>query len=173
MPQENSISSSSNTTALPLLSNEQILFLTRPSFIITFFLILLLWLVGAALLFVILNTNVLNLITVVSPAILISIYVAVFIIIGILIFLGWLNTIYLLTTRRVEVRFGIISHGAVSIELGNIQSVNLSVGIFGFILNFGTIRIEPAGLVTPIIFSNIPHAKIRSEQIQTAQNGSA
>lgn len=163
------ITATSNATPLPLVTNEQVLFLTRPSFIITFFFILALWLSGAALLYVIVSTHVLNSITFINHNVLIIIYIAAFLFVALIIYLSWLNTEYILTNRRVELRFGIISSGTVSIALENIQSVSVSVGVIGFILNFGTIRIEPAGLITPINFRGIPHPKLYAEQIESAK----
>lgn len=170
MPNSNDIINSSNAaTPLPLLSDEQVIFLTRPSFIITLFFIVVLLSVGGALLYLIINSQVLNSITFVSPMILIGIYVAVFLFVALIIFLSWLNTEYLLTNKRVEMRFGIVSSGTFSIALNNIQSVSVNIGVIGFILNFGTITIEPAGIVRRIVFGSIPHPKIRAEQIESAR----
>ncbi len=168
MPDEEIINSSRSATPLPLMASEQVLFLVRPSFIITFFLILSLLLTGAAFLWILIFFNILNIIKIISPTIIITIYIAVFLFVALVIFLAWLNTEYVLTTKRVEIRSGIIGTGTISIALDKIQNVSVNIGIIGWVLNYGNVRIEPAGLTNSINFNNITSPKLRREQIEAA-----
>jgi uncharacterized membrane protein YdbT with pleckstrin-like domain len=171
MPDNQKVNVSRAATPLPLLPGEQLIFLTRPNFVVMAGFVLSVLLVGAAFLYLLISTKAISVLSnFISPVVSISIYVAVFFIIGIIIFLSWLNTEYVLTNRRVEMRFGIIGSGTVSIALDKIQNIAVSIGVIGFILNFGTVKIEPAGLTQSISFSNIQSANLRAQQISEAMS---
>ena len=168
MPHSSVISVSSSASPMPLLAGETIIFRTRPAFIIPLSFILLLWAVGGLFLWLLVRFGTLELIPFVSALTAEIIYLAVFFLVGLIIFLSWLNTEYILTSKRVEWRFGIIGKGTVSIALEKIQNIVLTVSIIGRIFNFGNLKIEPAGIISSIKFGGIGDPQTRKEQIEDA-----
>lgn len=170
MPDSNPVVGvSSAASPLPALASEKEIFKVRPNFIIPFSLVLLLWAVGAAFLWLFIKFGIINLIPIISPLTLEIIYIAVFFLVGLIIFLSWLRTAYILTNKRVELHFGIIGQGIISIALGQIENIVLKISFFGLIFNFGNIKIEPAGLTASINFSGISSPKTRKKQIEEAR----
>ena len=170
MPDTSSVVSvSSAASSLPLLKSEKIIFQTRPHFIIPFSLIFILWTVGGLFLWLMLKFGIINLIPRIPVRTIEIIYLGVFLFVGLVIFLSWLRTEYILTNKRVEWRFGIIGQGIISITLAQIQNIVLKISIMGMIFNFGNIKIEPAGITASINFSGISNPKSRKKQIEEAQ----
>lgn len=169
MPNSSTVASvSSAATSLPLLSNEQIIFRARPHFIIPFSFILAIWAVGTLFLWLLIKFEIINFIPQISPLIIEIIYISAFVFVGLIIFLSWLKTEYILTSKRVEWRFGIIGQSVLSIALGHIENILLSISIIGRIFNFGNIKIEPAGLTSSIKFNGIADPQKHKEQIEEA-----
>ncbi len=156
-------------TPLPLLTGEEIIFSVRPSFLVTFFIIIFIWLVGAAFFYLLYNFGVFKQIShFLSPTITIAIFAGAFLFVGLAIFLGWLNTIYTLTNKRVEIEFGVIGEGTLSIALPNVQDVISKRGLFGMLFGYGDVTIQSAGLTKEIVFKNIANPIGRKEQIENA-----
>lgn len=163
------ISVSSAASPLPPLKSEETIFKTRPHFIIPFSLILILWTVGGLFLWMMQKFGIINLVPRIPIRTIGIIYVGVFLFVGLMIFLSWFRTKYILTTKRVEWHFGIISQGIISITLAQVQNIVLKISIMGIIFNFGNIKIEPAGITESINFSGIPKPKKRKKQIEEAR----
>ena len=169
MPNSSTVASvSSSATSLPLLANEQIIFRARPHFIIPFSFIFIIWAVGGLFLWLLIKFGTINFIPQISPQIIETIYISAFVFVGLIIFLSWIRTQYILTNKRVEWRFGIIGQGVLSIALDRIENIFLTISIIGRIFNFGNLKIEPAGLTASIKFDEIPHPQKRKGQIEEA-----
>ncbi len=153
---------------MPLISGEEIIFRNRPNFIISLFLMVLLILVSGALIFLIMNFGVLDVLPFISPITFILIFVGVVLFVDLAIFLTWLNTEYILTSKRVEWRFGIFGEKTISIVLTNIESISSKQSLVGRIFNYGDVIIEPAGISTTINFNGISSPKDKKEQIEEA-----
>lgn len=162
------VSVSDSASPMPLLQNEQIIFRIRPNIIIPLSFILLIWSVGGLLLYFFVKLKIFNLIPQISINVIDIIFISVFVSVGLIIFLYWLRTDYILTNKRVEWRFGIIGQGVISITLVKIQNIVLNISLIGRIFNFGDIKIEPAGLTASIKFGGIVNPKSRKEQIEEA-----
>lgn len=162
------VSVSSSASPMPLISGEEIIFRNRPNFIISLFLMVLLILVGGALIFILMNYGALDKLPFISPMTFILIFAGAILFVDLAIFLTWLNTEYILTSKRVEWRFGIIGEKTISIVLTNIESISLKQSIVGRIFNYGDITIEPAGISTTINFNGISNPKDKKDQIEEA-----
>lgn len=167
-PMPTVVSVSSAAMPMPLLPSEQIIFRVRPHLILPFSLIILIWLVGGLLLWFLIKQNALVVLPFISPITFILIFIFALAFAGLAIFLSWFNTEYILTTKRVEWRFGIFGEKTISILLLNIENLVLLRSIIGRIFNYGDIKIEPAGLTTRINFGGIPNPVVKKEQIEAA-----
>ncbi len=99
--------------------------------------------------------------------ILIYIGVAIFgILIGLTIYLVWYYSIYRLTTKRVENRFGVIGSREEEITLDDVQAVDVENNFWGAIFNFGTVIIKAAGASREVDFVNIHDAKKIANKIE-------
>ena len=85
--------------------------------------------------------------------------------VSLLVFLNWLNTIYTLTTLRVQWEFGILGEQVRNIATGDIEAVQVDQGLIGRIFNFGDIVIRSAAQPIPIRFVQITSPGRRAEQI--------
>jgi len=119
-------------------------------------------------LWLLIKFGTINFIPQVSPELIEIIYISAFVFVGLMIFLSWIRTEYILTSKRVEWRFGIIGQSVLSIALDHIENILLSISIIGRIFNFGNIKIEPAGLTSSIKFSEVSDPQRRKEQIEEA-----
>lgn len=163
------VSVSSAAMPMPLLASEQVIFRSRPHFIIPLSLIILVWAVGGSLLWFLVTQNVLVNLPLITPTTFAIIFIIALAFVGLAIFLSWLNTEYILTSKRVEWRFGIFGEKTISILLVNIENIVLTQSIIGRIFGYGDIKIEPAGLTARIVFGGIPSAKTKKEQIEGAR----
>ena len=156
------VSVSNSASPMPLLSDEQVIFRSRPHFIIPFSLIILILGAGAILFFLLSKVNIF----IIPQNWILLIESLVFLLVAFIVFLYWILTEYILTTQRVEWRFGIIGKGVISIGLEKIQNIALSISILGRIFNFGSIKIEPAGISADINFNGIPNPTNKKEEIE-------
>lgn len=168
MPNPTNITVTSRATAVPLLSTETVVFKSRKS----------LWLMIVPLFFIIavvvllvfaLQIQLVGFNSQLKMYLYIGIAVVTFFITTIIV-LDWLSTIYTLTNRRVQWRFGIIGEQTKTIALNQITNTKLTIGIFGRIFNYGNITIEAANINSTIIFKGISSAKIKKDQIDTTLN---
>lgn len=160
------VSVSSAAMPMPLLADEQIIFRSRPHFILPLSLIILVWAVGGLFLGFLIMQNILAALTFISPLTFSIIFILALAFVGFAIFLSWLNTEYILTSERVEQRFGIFGEKTISILLFNIENIVLAQSIIGRIFNYGDIQIEPAGLTARIVFGGIPSPLEKKDQIE-------
>lgn len=82
------------------------------------------------------------------------------------IFLNWYFTLYRLTDRRVENRFGIIGTREEEISLDDIQAVDVETNFWGAIFNFGTVIIKAAGEKREVDFTNVANARKIASKIE-------
>lgn len=82
------------------------------------------------------------------------------------IFFNWYFSIYRLTNRRVENRFGIIGTREEEISLDDIEAVDADVNFWGAIFNFGTVIIKAAGERREVDFTNVANAKKIANKIE-------
>ena len=62
-----------------------------------------------------------------------------------IVYLRWSTTELAITDRKVIAKYGIISRSTIEILLPKIESVHIDQGVFGRILNYGTVVISGAG----------------------------
>lgn len=81
--------------------------------------------------------------------------------------LEYLTTIYTLTTRRVQLDFGILRRSSFAIPLAQIETLDTKRSVFGRLLGYGDVIIRPAAISLPfIIFRSITQTQLRREQIE-------
>lgn len=85
---------------------------------------------------------------------------------GLILILNYLMTRFLLTTRRAQVRSGILSFGELNIPLSQVDNVDTKVSLLGLIFNYGTIRLASGNSIVVVSFSGIPDAKRRGDIIE-------
>jgi uncharacterized membrane protein YdbT with pleckstrin-like domain len=86
--------------------------------------------------------------------------------IELIIFLWWRSTVFRLTTKRVENRYGIIASREEQITLDDIQAVDVENNFWGAIFNYGTVMVKAAGAEREVDFTNIQNAKVIANQIE-------
>jgi len=86
--------------------------------------------------------------------------------VALVVFLNWYFTIFRLTSKRVENRYGIFGSREEEVALMDIQSVDYENTIFGRIFNFGTVIIKAAGQHREVDFTNITGAKKVADEIE-------
>lgn len=164
MPDPTNITVTSRATAVPLLSTETVIFKARksvwPMFISLFTVIV----ISVALIVVIAIqlkqfgfSRYLEIgIAVVSGFI------------GLIVVLDWLTTIYTLTNRRVQWRFGIIGEQTKTITLNQVTDSRVLIGIAGRVFNYGDVIVEAAHINSTIVFKTIPSPQTKKELIDSA-----
>lgn len=80
--------------------------------------------------------------------------------------LEWLGTVYLVTSQRIEYRYGIFGFEEDEIALSDVQSVNHGQTFLGILFGYGDIRITSAAKNKNIVFKGIGRPRQRSEQIE-------
>ncbi len=155
-----------NATAAPLLSTETVIFRVRRSILFLLVPIIVVTIIGAILFFVV--GTITGLTVTFIPGLRLALIVVV-LFIDILIFLDWFTTIYLLTDRRVQFRFGIIGEQTKTIALNQISDARTQIGIFGRLFNYGTVVIEAANLNSQMLFTGISSPEVRLQQINDAR----
>ena len=66
---------------------------------------------------------------------------------GAIIFAGWYSTIYRVTNRRIEYRFGIFGFKESEMAIEDIQSVEVKQTFIGILLGYGDIAVRTAAKV--------------------------
>lgn len=164
--QSNIISVSKVAEPIPFLSEEKILFSSRPHGAIVSFFISTIIISGALIYYFLFTLCLKTFITGAQYREALSIFILAVFLVCFIIFLYWRTTHFILTNVRVELRFGIIAQGTISISLKNIENISSNISLLGTIFNFGTIKIEPAGISKSVIFSNIPSPNAKKELIE-------
>jgi uncharacterized membrane protein YdbT with pleckstrin-like domain len=152
---------------LALLSQERIIFQTKPHVLILLYEISLILVVMVVSALVLPGFEVGGI-----PFDLFLFFILLFA--GAMLFLDWWLTRFYLTNIRVIKTRGIIGKNSVSIPLEKIQDISYRFGILGRIFGFGDLMIESAGNLGNISFRYIPspwtvRAKIQ-ECIQKQKN---
>jgi uncharacterized membrane protein YdbT with pleckstrin-like domain len=73
--------------------------------------------------------------------------------------LRWRTTTYLLTTRRMRTRFGIVTRRGRDIPLIRINDVSFEKGLLDRLLGAGRLIVESAGEHGQIVLRDIPHVE--------------
>ncbi|MDH4359032.1 MAG: PH domain-containing protein [Candidatus Berkelbacteria bacterium] len=141
------------------LPGEEVIFEIRPAFIILLAYLLPLILAVAGLLTIFSLSLGLN-IWLFIVVILAGIFVAL------VVFLNWYFTIFRLTNKRVENRYGIFGSREEEVALMDVQSIDYQNTILGKIFNFGTVIIKAAGQHREVDFTNITSAKRVADEIE-------
>ena len=82
-------------------------------------------------------------------------------------FLGWKNTVYVLTTQRVIAQAGVISAAQSSVQLDKIQDAKfVQIGILGRIMGVGTVEVQTGGSSSTIDMYAIPQPRKMCDHIQ-------
>jgi len=151
---------------LKYIPGEKVIFEIRPSpvILIAKLLSLLVAIAGIVVIFVFVKIKYLWVYPVIG---LVGIFV------GVIIFLSWYYSIFCLTTKRVENRYGIIGSREEEITLDDVQAVDAESSFWGAIFNFGTVIIKAAGSNREVDFTDIHDAKKVARQIEdlTTKNG--
>lgn len=85
--------------------------------------------------------------------------------------LEWLGTVYLVTSKRVEYRYGIFGIEEEEISLSDVQSVTFNQTLWGILFGFGNIKITSAAKNKFIIFKGISRPRSRANQIEDLSIG--
>lgn len=138
---------------------ERIIFNVRPSFVILLAEIVPLFIVMIGVIFLFSYAG-LNNVWVIAGTMIAGIIAAL----G--IFMHWRFTSYILTTKRVENRYGVIGSREEQISLNDVEAVNVDTTFIGALLNFGTVIIKAAGEQREVDFVNIANPKVVANKIQ-------
>lgn len=79
--------------------------------------------------------------------------------------LRWRTTTYELTTRRLRLRYGIISRSGRDFPLARISDVSFSHGLVDRLLGCGRLVVESAGEHGQLVLTEIPHVQDVQAQI--------
>jgi len=146
--------------ALPLLNKEDVVFASRKNFIFLIVPFLIATLAIGILGFILITQLPDRFLT---WARLVCTVLVLFV--DIIIVLDWATTVYLVTNKRIQYRFGIIGERVLTIPVKEITDTSLEIGLLGRIFNYGTVRIESANLNSTILFRNIPSAEEKKNEI--------
>lgn len=156
-----------NVGSLPLLPNENVIFKTRSSIFILIVKIIGLVLLDIVITILFMRLDIAKILGLenykswinLAPTIVIGL-------VGIIIFLDWFTTQYMLTNRRVEAVRGIFGTTSQSMAVEKINSVYEQESLFGRIFNYGTLVVKSASLGFQINLSDIPSPDNRKVQIE-------
>lgn len=154
----------------PNFPNETVIFQVRPSFVPTFFMLVGIALLGGVLIIALIQTQ-----NILSPSIVMTIQLAVAAVTGfalLVVFLAWFSTIYSLTDKRVDERFGIIGQHSSSIGTKEISDIKVKIGIIGKIFGFGDVQITGANETASVDFHSISNPRLRASLVETAHTNS-
>lgn len=152
--------------ALPLLPNEKLIFALRKNFVF-----LLAPAIFATIAIGVLGFIMLSIIPsgFIMWARIVLIFVVLFV--DLIIVLDWSTTVYLVTDKRIQYRFGIVGEKVLTIPVDQITDTALEISLLGRLFNYGTVRIESANLNSTILFRNISNASERKNQIDGLRQG--
>jgi uncharacterized membrane protein YdbT with pleckstrin-like domain len=71
-------------------------------------------------------------------------------------FLAWRRTVYVVTTRRVVVRRGILRRRGRDVSLARVARLSCRTGTWDRPLGCGRLRVEVAGDVVPLVLDDVP-----------------
>jgi uncharacterized membrane protein YdbT with pleckstrin-like domain len=74
-------------------------------------------------------------------------------------FLRWWTTTYALTTRRLSLRWGVLSRHGRDVPLHRVVDVAVERSALQRVLGSGTIRVGTAGEEEPIVLRDLPQAR--------------
>lgn len=77
-------------------------------------------------------------------------------------FLRWRTTLFVMTTRRVVVRTGVLARQGRDVPLSRINDITFSHSLFERILGCGTLVVESAGERGQVVLTEVPNV----EQVQ-------
>lgn len=93
--------------------------------------------------------------------------VLVGILLGAIIIAGWYSTVYRVTNRRIEYRFGIFGFKESEMAIEDIQSVEVKQSFIGILLGYGDITVRTAAKVDKeITLSAVNKPGPRARQIE-------
>jgi uncharacterized membrane protein YdbT with pleckstrin-like domain len=167
MPPTN-ITVTNRANPVPLLSTESVVFKSRKSTWLLATPLFIVVVIGVVLILVV-NFQIKSSLGNLSNYLVLAIAVVTGFI-SLIIVLDWLTTVYTLTNRRVQWRFGIVGEQTKTITLNQITNTKVMIGIFGRALNYGDVVIEAANINSNITFKAIPNPNTKKEQIDNAQN---
>ena len=79
---------------------------------------------------------------------------------GVVTYLRWRFTHYVITTQELYYRSGIISESVIQIRLANIQNTGYSRSVLERILGYGDISIQTSGTdTTELLIENVPNPR--------------
>lgn len=163
MPPDSTFVTTTRATAVALLSSETVIFRVRKDILFLIIPLILMTGIGVALFLVI---NALHVVPILIPYVRLGVLV-VTLFIDLIIFLDWLGTVYTLTNRRVQYRFGIVGEQNKTISLNQITDSRVQISILGRIFNYGSVIIEAANINSQITFRGIKAPEDRLNQINS------
>ncbi len=81
-------------------------------------------------------------------------------------FLRWRTTLFVVTTRRVAVRQGVLSRSGRDVPMSRVNDVTFSHTLLERLLGCGTLVVESAGERGQVVLTEVPHV----EQVQRTIN---
>src|SRR3954447_15001213 len=80
-------------------------------------------------------------------------------------FLTWQSTQYVLTTRRVVIRRGVLSRSGRDVPLTRVNDVSCAHTLFERMLGCGTLTIESAGEHGQVVLTEVPHVQVVQREV--------
>ena len=80
-------------------------------------------------------------------------------------FLTWQTTQYVLTTRRVVIRRGVLSRSGRDVPLTRVNDVSFSHTLFERMLGCGTLTIESAGEHGQVVLTEVPRVQMVQREV--------
>lgn len=152
---------------IPLLPGEATIFSVHPSVVPMLTLIFAVLAIGFGISYFFFTVNIAALLGFPQYQLIIGLVpFTIALIVTFIIFLTWLNTIYTLTSIRVQWEFGIFGQRNRSIANMDIQAVQVDQGFVGKIFNYGDVSVRSAQQPIPIDFIQISSPRVRAEQIE-------
>lgn len=161
------ISASPSADSLPLFPGENIIFSVRPH-ILT--LLVPLFGIAAVVVIAFFFLGAVDISDIINPLIPQIVLIVVGILLEIVFFLGWLNTIYLLTNKRVQRQSGIIGKKSSAIALSDVQATRVEQGILGRIFGYGDVLVESASFQIAVALKAISNPHNKKQLIDHASN---
>jgi uncharacterized membrane protein YdbT with pleckstrin-like domain len=80
-------------------------------------------------------------------------------------FLRWQTTQYVLTTRRVVIRKGVLSRSGRDVPLTRVNDVSFAHTLFERMLGCGTLTIESAGEHGQVVLTEVPRVQVVQREV--------